>query len=78
MNCILDNNSVAAFQGQDFLQSPFTHFGGPTFRIKNVPPEPKGERSEVIVSKPGNGRQDFFSFNLCFQSIKICTRGFSV
>lgn len=78
MNCILDNNSVAAFQGQDFLQSPFTHFGGPTFRIKNLPPEPKGERSEVIVSKPGNGRQDFFSFNLCFQSIKICTRGFSV
>lgn len=78
MNCILDSISVAAFQWQDFLQSHFTHFGGPTFGIKNLPPEPKRERSEVIVSKSGNGRQDFFSFNLCFQSIKICTPGFSV
>lgn len=44
MNCILDSISVAAFQRQDFLQSHFTHFGGPTVRIKNPPPEPKGER----------------------------------
>lgn len=78
MNRILDSVSVAAFQQQDFLQSHFTHFGGPTLGIKNPPLEPKGECSEGIVSKPGNGRQDFFSFNLCFQSIKICTRGFSV
>lgn len=77
MNCILDSISVAAFQRQNFLVS-FYPFWGAHIQEKEPTLNPEGEGSEVIVSKPGNGRQDFLSFNLCFQSIKICTQGFSV
>lgn len=81
MNHVLDTISVAAFQWQDFLPSLLSQFGrlcswSPL--MKNTLPSRKGKGSEVIVLKPGNGIQGFFSFNLCFQSIKICTQGFSV
>lgn len=64
------------FQWQVFLLSLLSQAEGPMLKILldgNVLPSQKREGSEVTVLQPENGIQGFFSFNLCFQSIKICT-----
>jgi len=81
VNRMLDSISAAAFSDRIFCCLLSARLRGPCSRsslMENVLPSQKGEGSEVIVLQPGNGIQGFFSFNLCFQSIKICTQGFSV
>lgn len=81
MNRTLDSISVAAFSDRFFCCLFSARLRGPCSRsslMEMYSPVKKREGSEVTVLQPENGIQGFFSFNLCFQSIKICTQGFSV